>query len=455
MVLKRRKGETSLTKRIVALVFAAIAFGVVTTLPVDLPQEQLNVLAVVVVAAILWFSEALPLFVTSLIVPVLLGLTTKLSAAQLYQPFFDPVVALFFGSFVMAAALEKHRLDQRVAAVVFRRFGSNPRYLLLGLMISVAIIGMWLSNTATVAFLLPVFLYVIRTNSLERRAPRYTKALLLGLAFATAFDGLATIIGTPPNAIAVRYLAQTGIDINFFDWMVFGVPTMLVMVPLAWLGLMAVFPPEIKRLKVNVPKLGPWSRAQKQTVAILLLVMGLWLTQPLHGLDTTAIAIMGVVALFVGGLLQPKDLARISWPTLILFGGGLVLGEAMFSTGVTDLIANGLTLLVGAQSEAIMLIGLLVFAVLLTTFGSNTAMAAILVPIVVSFAATTGAAVAPLVIGVTMALSVDVISPIGTPPNAMVHGTGHLRVSDFIRAGLLISILGIAVVFVVVSLLVH
>ena len=454
MAVSKETNRPRWVGRAVRLGVAVLAFIVIVNLPVAIPPLQLRVLAIVVVAAILWFSEALPLFVTSLLVPVLLAFSTDLKPEQLFTPFFDPIVALFFASFVLAVALSKYELDHKAAAFAFRILGNSSRKLLLGLMIVVALIGMWLTNTATVAFMLPIFLLLIRTNKLETRAPNLMKSMLLGLAVATSLDGLATIIGTPPNAIAVKFLAEQGITIDFFDWMKFGIPITFVMLPLAWLILIAVFPPEIKKLKPVVLEKNHWSRQQLATLAILLGVLALWITQPLHGINTAVIGLMGVVFLYVTGLLKLSDLNKVSFATLILFGGGLVLGEAMIATGVTDLIAGVFVDVVGQQSEPVLLISVMGLAAVLTAFASNTAVAALLIPIIVSIASATGLAAAPLVLGTTLALSIDVISPVGTPPSAMVYGTGRLRVADFLRAGFLITIIGLLVVFAAVSWLV-
>jgi sodium-dependent dicarboxylate transporter 2/3/5 len=439
-------------RRVLLLVVAALVYVAVVHLPVDIDQTQLNVLAVMLVAAVLWFSEALPLFVTSLLIPVLLAFSTPIETENLFYPFFDPVVALFFGSFVLAVALSKYGLDERAMAFVFRLFGTSPRKLLLGLMVAVAFVGMWLSNTATVALLLPAFLLVIRKNNLASRAPNFMKALLLGLAIATSIDGLATIIGTPPNAIAVKFLADAGISVSFFDWLKFGIPAVIILVPLAWFVLTLVFPPEINVLKPVTLTTKKWTRAQWVTLAVIVLVIGLWITQPLHSIHSAVVALIGVALLYALNLLKIADLSKVSFSTLILFGGGLVLGEAMESTGVTDTIATQFVSLVGAQSESVLLLALMGFVVVLTAFASNTAIAALMIPVVISIARTSGAEIAPLVIGTTLALSVDVISPVGTPPSAMVYGTGKLRVADFLRAGVLITVIGVMVIYAIIRL---
>lgn len=438
--------------RLIKFAIAGLLYLVVINLPIDMSPEQRHVLGVVVIAATLWFSEALPLFVTSLLVPVLLSFGTNLSSAQLFTPFFDPLIALFFGSFVLAAALSKHGLDKKAAALAFKYFGNSPRKLLFGLMAFVALIGMWLSNTATVAFMLPVFLLLIKNNNLQRRAPNIMKSLLLGLAYATSVDGMATIIGTPPNGIAVKFLEDAGITVSFFDWMVFGVPLLVILLPIIWLVLVLMFPPELKKLKaIKVPS-EPLSQKQRAVLAIIGGTILLWVTQPLHGIESAVIALLGVFALYLFNLLEPKDLTRISWSTLLLFGGGLALGSAMYTTGVTEVLASGIVGLVGQSGPSALLLSVMGFAVLVTTFASNTAIAAIIIPVIISLAQTLGVDPTPLAIGVTLALSMDVISPLGTPPSTMVYGTGKLRVWDFVKTGVPITAIGVLVIFVALQI---
>jgi sodium-dependent dicarboxylate transporter 2/3/5 len=452
MAVLKENNNGSWHRRAIMLLVAVVLYVVLVRLPLPIDQVQQNVLAVMLVAALLWFSEALPLFVTSLLIPVLLAFSTPIATENLFYPFFDPVVALFFGSFVLAIALSKYGLDEKAMAFVFRLFGTSPRKLLLGLMIAVAFVGMWLSNTATVALLLPAFLLIIRKNSLATRAPNFMKALLLGLAIATSIDGIATIIGTPPNAIAVKFLADAGISVSFFDWLTFGIPAMLILLPLSWFVLTLVFPPEIKQLKPVTLTSKKWTRQQWLTLAVILLVIALWVTQPLHSINSAVVALIGVGVLYALNLLKIADLSKVSFSTLILFGGGLVLGEAMESTGVTDTIATQFVSLVGQQSEPVLLLALMGFAVVLTAFASNTAIAALIIPVVISIARSSGAEIAPLVIGTTLALSIDVISPVGTPPSAMVYGTGKLRVADFLRSGVLITVIGVIIIYAVISL---
>lgn len=454
---QRVKGRTATgwsVRKIGLSVLALTALVAIPTLPYPVDPEQRAVLAVLIATAILWFGEVMPLFVTALLVPVLLSIMTALPTTDLTEPFFDPIIALFFGSFVVATALAKHGWANWAATLVVRVARGRPRVLLLTIMVVVVIIDAWISNTATVALLVPLITTIVTTNNLRERSPRYAVVLYLGLAFATAIGSMATPVGTPPNAIAVRFLAEEGIVLSFVDWMRIGLPIALTLLPITWLLLILFGSPKVARLKYTVGR-NPIPRTTGALVSlgVLVLMVGMWVSEPLHNIEPAMVSLLGVVALFSLRALEPGDLAKVPFSTLLMFGGGLVLGDAVRATGLVDVLAGSLggALAGSALLPALAVLG--VTAVALTTFASNTAMAAILVPLVLGVAAQTGLPVLPLVMVATLALSVDFISPVGTPPSTIVYGEGRLRVSDFVRVGLPVTIVSLAVVVLYVALL--
>lgn len=446
--------QTNWRRLVVGFILSVVGYVVVLNLPLNIDPVQHQVAAVSVVFIILWFSEALPLFVTSLLVPILLVIATPLTQGEVLPPFFDPVIALFLGSFVLGVALHKHNLGERAAAFTFKIFGNSPRVFLLGLISMSAFFGMWLSNTATVAFLLPVALYIIKHNQLGRRGKLLGKSILFALAIGAAIGGMGTIVGTPPNAIAIRLLSERGIEIGFLDWMSFGLPLVLVLVPLAWLSLTAVFKPEIKKLKPVVVKKGPLNRNQIATLVILGLTILFWVTGPWHGVPSPIVALSAVVLLYLTNTLGGSDFFKVPFSALIIFGGGLSLAEALLRTGLTDTIAAALTTAFAPLSPELILGLLIILAIVVTLFSSNTAQSAILIPIVISLGAVLGVDVRVLVVATTLALSLDFISPLGTPPATIIYETGLLRFKDFLRAGAIITVLGALILFLAANLLV-
>ena len=419
---------------------------VVPQLPLAENQEQRGVLAVLIVAAILWFGEVIPLFATALLVPVLLGILTRLPAAELTQPFFDPIIALFFGSFVLAIALSKYGWAQLAAQAITRLARGRPRLLLLLLMLAVVLLDAWISNTATVALLVPMVTAIVQKNRLRELSPRFAAALYLGLAFATAIGSMATPVGTPPNALAVRFLAEEGIALSFLDWLRVGGPIVLTLLPITWLLLIWLGGPTKKLLKFAVhPDVSPSPRAWF-VLGILVLTIVLWLSEPLHGLEPGLAALLAAAVLFASRLLQTGDLSRVPFSVLLLFGGGLVLGDAVRSTGLIDLLANFFANQFGNMPFVLVLLTIGIGAVVFTTFASNTAMAAILIPLVIGIAAQTGLPLLPLVLVATFALSIDFLSPIGTPPSTIVFQAGKLKIRDFFRFGLPVTLVGLVLV---------
>jgi sodium-dependent dicarboxylate transporter 2/3/5 len=434
-------------------VIALAAGTVVWSLPLPLEEVHVRVLAIVVAVATLWLSEAVPLFVTSLAVPILLTVFRVSEPSAALAPFFDPLIALFLGSFVLAAALSKCQLHTLLASRLLRVARQRSHMVLLVLMLAAAFTGLWLSNTATVSLLLPVVLSIIETNHLASRAPRLAKSLLLGIAIAAAIGGMATIVGTPPNALAAGFLKDAGFEVSFVSWIVFGLPIAVILLPIVWGLLRLVFVPEVRTLKkVSTQKVYGLSRVQVTTLVVAALVIFGWLTEPFHGVAPAIVSLLGVVIIFALKLLSQRDVAKLPWTTLLLFGGGLSLGKAVIATGLAERLGQiWADSVVGLPLAGILALGM-IGAVLITSFASNTASAAVVIPIAIGVASAVNINPVLLTVGITLALSLDFMTPVGTPPAAIVYGTGLLRTRDFLRAGSLITFAGLLVIFSVVML---
>ncbi len=309
-------------------------------------------------------------------------------------------------------------------------------------MLATAFLSMWISNTAATAIMLPIALFSVTKAGLKPLQSSYAKAVVLGIAFAATIGGIATIVGTPPNGIAVADLAKEGIEVSFLEWMYYGLPFVMIFLPIAWFILIAVYPPEIGKVALEKKGMG-WTAERKLVAAIMTLTGFVWVSSFAHGIPDSAVAVAAVIALYAFGLLETGDASKIDWATLLLFGGGLSLGAAIDSSGLGAFLGGILGSLIAGQALFFVLIGVCVFAVIMTLSASNTATAALIVPIVMPLAGIVGAGVKQLAILAAVATSLDFIIPVGTPPSAIAYSSGYISVKDMARAGIWITAAGV------------
>ena len=425
--LNRRLGWALAAAAAVALVLAAA----------PLPWAERVVLAILAGAMVLWLAEVLPLGITAFAAATALILVGDEPAAETFGSFFDPVVVLMLGGFLLGVALQKSSLDRGLADAALRLVGNDPRLVLLALMAVAATFSMWISNTATAAMVLPVAVALAGDGP-----PSRGRAYVLGVAAAANIGGIATPIGTPANAIALRFLADHGTPLTFLGWMVRAAPLAAVLVGVAWLILMVVHPLG----QGQVPRTGPPGRLsgrQWRLVAVFAATVALWVTTDLHGIDPAIVSALAAVSLFVVQLLDPDDLGKVSWDTLLLIGGSIALGEAVQASGLDDRLASGLAGL-GDHGPLIAIAGLAVAAVALTLVSSNTGAAVLLVPLAVLWAGLWGLPVRVLALTAAVAVSFDFLVPMGTPPNAMARATGLVDVKGMMRSGAILTFIGTA-----------
>lgn len=443
--------------------------------PAGLPQAGWQTLGLGLLMAIWWSTEPLPIGITALLPLIVLPLLGIQDMAATAAPYANPLVFLFFGGFLLAAAVQRWGLHRRMAYAAVRMIGSEPRRLVLGFMVGTAFLSLWLSNTATVVLMLPIAVSVIAAveESLGDKAAvrRFAPALLLGLAYAATIGGLGTLIGTPPNALLAGYLSERhGVDLSFAGWSAIAMPVVLLMLPLTWLLLTRlVFPvaahfgPGLKPgdLLRGLADAGPLTPAQRRVLAVFLLAASLWILRPLlnrlpglAALGDAGIALFCAAALFLipSGIAAERrflmswaEARGISWDVLILFGGGLSLAAAMDSSGLAIWIGSGLAGL-GALPVPLFLLLLVSTVLLFSEMASNTAAVAAMLPIMSTIAARTGIDLMSLSVAVAMAGSCGFMLPVATPPNALVFATGHLRIGAMIRAGLLLDLLSVVLV---------
>ena len=426
-------------------ILLAIALAVLANfLDLQLSPEAHTVMVITVFIGVMWVTEALPLHVTALMVPLLLVVLGGATPKDSFAPFFAPTIVLFFGGFMIARAMQKHGLDRHIAAGFIGKFGSEPRRLLLGVMIITAFLSFWISNTASTAIMLPIVLYTIAKSKVSPKA-NCVKALVLGVAFAATIGGIGTIVGTPPNGIAVANLAEQGIEVSFLEWMYFAMPFVILFLPIAWFILVTVYRPEIKSLKVEKKK-EKLTQNHWSIIGIGALTMALWVTSFAHGVSDSVVAVFAVVLLYVFRLLDTQDVSKIQWAALLLFGGGLALGAAIDSSGLSLYLSDGFAGILGGQGYFVVLVSVVIFAVLMTLTASNTATAALIVPVMIPLAAIFGVDIKDLVILAAVGTSLDFLIPIGTPPSAIAYSSGFVTVKDMFRAGILITIAGIILI---------
>lgn len=412
-------------------------------------------LALLVLVVVLWVSEALPLFITSLIVPIVLVGARIADAQAALAPFFHPIIALFLGGFLMAIAVRQVGLDRLAAIAIIHWLGRSPARLFAAVLVIAAFLSMWMSNTAAVAVLIPVALAI--SEPLDDEA--YRKTLVLGLAYAATIGGVGSAIGTPANPIAIAFLdAYAGRTVSFAQWSGFGLPMVVAFLPLMGVYLWwaqgvqldeARFVEARRIAEAQWRGLGPLSADQWRVLGVMVLVVVGWLTEQWHGLNTGIVALAGVVALAAVGAVGGQDLRSISWESLLTFGGGIALGTFLTQTGASDWVATSMEGLAGVPAPvAITLVALLALA--LTTVASNTASAAVLVPLAIPLAAVLGVDPVVLVVVVAIASSVDFALVIGTPPTLMAYSTRLFTAGEIFRIGAALDLLGILLLVTIV-----
>jgi sodium-dependent dicarboxylate transporter 2/3/5 len=467
--------------------------------PALLGASMQSVLALLVLMVVWWFTEAVPLPVTALLPAVLLPLlkVTGVSGdaaypftpANVLRHYAAPVIFLFLGGFLLAAAMQKWRLDRRFTLWFLTRgtIAGDSRKILLGMMCATAFISMWISNTAAAAMMLPIGLGLLSMFEVEPGKSRYGTAVMLGIAWAASIGGVGTIIGTPPNGIALGILNSTlGGDpsyrpISFLGWMSFGVPYVVLMLPAAWLLLLKRYPPEVVRLKGErdrlldeYSRLGPLSGPEKGTLSVLSLAVLLWVTNPFWGtilppaaagrlawIDEYSIGLICGVLLFLvpagrgggGFLLAWGDTKFVDWGTLILFGGGIALSDAMFRSGLASWIVVPAVRFFGAPSPLLLLLVVVFVMDFLTEVTSNTAVTSMMVPVLIGVSSQSGINPVMIVVGAAVASSMAFMLPVATPPNALVYGTGRVPLREMIRAGFTLDLIGWVLTTAIIYLL--
>ncbi len=457
----------------VGLVLGPVLFVGVLLLPspAGLSLAGWHTAAVALLMAVWWISEALPIPATSLVPLVLFPLLGAGTIRETAAPYADPLIFLFLGGFLIATAMQRWGLHKRIALRIIRMVGTGPRALVAGFMLASAFLSMWVSNTATAMMMLPIGLSVVQLAAEDETADtihrHFALALLLGIAYGCNIGGMATLIGTPPNALLAGFIEVTyGQTISFVNWLAVGLPLVLVGLPLTFLVLTRmVFPLRIATLPGGealiegaLKGLGRMKLGERWVALVFTLTALLWITRPLlvnilPGLSDAGIAMAGGLILFVIPVELPRGVfvhswasaRRLPWGTLLLFGGGLSLASAFVRTELATWIGETLQA-IGFLPMLVVILIVVSVIVFLTELTSNAATTAAFLPVVAAFAIGIGQNPLLLAIPAVLGASCAFMLPVATPPNAIVYGSGRVPIPQMTRAGIWLNLLFIVLI---------
>jgi sodium-dependent dicarboxylate transporter 2/3/5 len=476
-------------RRSIGLVLGPIAFLALLLAPLPLPWPAQGVAAILAMMVIFWVTEALPLAVTALLGPVLAVLLRVVPVRTAFASFADPIIFVFIGSFILAEAMFVHGVDRRIAytALSWRFVGKSAARILIAFGAVTMFLSMWMSNTATTAMMFPIGLSIVAhlARSGLGGARQFAMVMMLITAFGASIGGMATPVGTPPNLIGIGLLERIGgVDITFFQWMLIGVPAMVVMFAfiaaqfyLVGARNLTVGSESTQMVREELARLGPLSRGQRNVLMAFGLTVILWVAPgvfAIAGADASpfarayAQAVPESIAAMIGALLLfvlPIDWSgrhftltwdqalKIDWGIVLLFGGGLAMGELAFSTGLAEAMGKGITAWLPSQTTLALTMLFTGAAIVLSETTSNTAAANMIVPIAIAVSQAAGVREIEPALGATLGASMGFMMPVSTPPNAIVYSSGFVPISAMIRYGILLDIAGFFVIVALVTIL--
>ena len=463
---KKQKRDEKIVSRMIKLAIAISVLILLWCLPSSvfgiegLGEIQQRVIAIFGFAILMWIFEAIPAWTTSMAIVGLLlfatsdsslwffekGLSaseiaTQVSYKDIMHCFADPIIMLFIGGFILAIAATKSGLDVTLARVLLKPFGKQARFVLLGFIMVTAVFSMFLSNTATAAMMLTFLTPVLRSLPSDGKGKI---ALALSIPIAANIGGMATPIGTPPNAIALKYLNEVlGVNIGFGQWVSFMLPYVIVILVISWLLLLKIFPFKQKNIELKIE--GESKKDWKSIVVYVTfaLTILMWMLDKVTGVNSNVVAMFPVVIFCVTGIITKKDLEEISWSVLWMVAGGFALGVALQDTGLAEKLIASVPF--ESWSPIVVIIGSGLICYLMANFISHTATVNLMVPILALAGGAMKDMLAPmggvstLLIGVAIASSLAMVLPISTPPNAIAHSTGMIQQKDMVKTGIIMG----------------
>jgi len=413
-------------------------------------------LLVLTLAASLWLTQPIPLAATALLIPIVQVLLGVQELEPAITPFFDPVILLLLGGFLLAVMVEKYELDKYVAHKIVSNVEASARRIILILMFTTSILSMWISNTASTALMIPLVMKLCQGTGEEEG--NFAKISVLSIAYSATAGGLGSILGTTTPAMAVSFVKNmTEYEISFLEWMIYGVPVTLIMVLVIWILVFRIFPTEVTDLSYKSESQKKLDSEQKTGVVIFFTAVIMWITSKIpgplanligwggHGLGTAMVSGIVAILLFLTGLLDSDDISEARWSTILLIGGSLSLGSSMSVSGLDNRISELLIPLTSGMPTIITLFFVGFFGLGISIIASNTASAGIILPIAINLGKQTG--IDPIILGILIGIttSLDFMLPVGTPPNAIAYSTEKVEMGDMIKAGVLLDISGIIV----------
>lgn len=428
-------------------------------------------IAIFFLAMFLWILEPVPIYATSILIVVLQlvmvsdksfvfflnsasqnDFGTLLSYKDIMSAFASPIVMLFLGGFYLAAAATKYRLDINLARVLLKPFGTHPKKVMLGLMLSTAIFSMFMSNTATTAMMLALLTPVLAALKPNDRGKI---GFIIAIPFAANIGGIGTPIGTPPNAVAMKYLTGEN-AISFGSWMAFALPLVLLLLSFTWFLLSRFYPSDSQSIKLDIKSKFLLNRKAVTVYLTFGLTILLWLFDFIHGMNAYIVAMIPVAVFSVTGIINSQDMRRLGWDILWLIAGGIALGQGLEQTGLARHFIDSIPFdTFSPYTVILMATGI---TILLATFMSNTATANLLLPIIAALGAgltslTPLGGVKMIVIASTLSASLAMSLAVSTPPNAMAHATGILKSKHMLLPGIIIGLIGLAGVYILMGVL--
>jgi len=467
-----------MSKKKFFLLLAPLIFFILVLNPPDgIPEQAYKMLLITLWMAIWWVTEAVPISVTALLPIVLFPLTGSLELSATTASYGNKYIFLFMGGFLLATAIQKWNLHKRIALNIINLIGTNINRIILGFMIATAFLSMWISNTATVVMLMPMGLSIItlledNPNTAQNENKIFGKALMLSIAYSASIGGIATLIGTPPNLIFAGFLDEAyNIEITFWQWFQFGLPISIILLFFSWLYITKVsfkfqrkdFPGGKEEIANLLEELGPIKKEEKIILSVFILTAFFWITRSflwqdiIPALDDTIIAMASGILLFTlparngKRIINWNDALTIPWGIMLLFGGGMALASGFQETGLAEWFGLQITLF-QELSLFFLIIILITLVNFLTEVTSNTASTAMLLPIIAPIAIGLGINPILLLVATTTAASCAFMLPVATPPNAIVFGSGHLKISDMMKTGIWLNIFSIIVLSILIYL---
>ncbi|WED23870.1 DASS family sodium-coupled anion symporter [Vibrio sp. JC009] len=438
---------------IIILADILLFYTMYTSLPFD--QDVVLGLSILAFIAVLWLTEALHVTVTALLVPVIAVLMGVFNTQTALNNFANSIIFLFLGGFALAAAMRRQGLDKVVADKVLLLAKGKMSVAVFMLFGVTALLSMWISNTATTAMMLPLVLGVLGKVNEESGHNTYV-FVLLGIAYSASIGGIATMVGSPPNAIAA---AEVGL--TFTDWLAYGVPAALILLPIAWVVLYSLLKPKLDgEFEINYEPVN-WDKGKVVTLFIFGLTVFFWIfSKPINAMlggfakFDTIVALSAIVAVNFARVVHWKDVEKTAdWGVLLLFGGGICLSNVLKTTGTSVFLANELSDLISSLGIVFVVLILAGFVVFLTEFASNTASAALLVPVFATVAEVFGMPPVVLSVLIAVAASCAFMLPVATPPNAIVFASGHIKQKEMMRVGVILNLVCIGSLTVIAMML--